>query len=507
MPNITEYIDRVKAPQASSAGSEAFEIEGRHIESAFAEGGGALGRGISSVGRDIQQHDELQDSSQISAESAKAFAEMSSDLDQTMRSADPNKVDDVADKWRETQGSKIDSLFQDVSTTQGEEMAARMRSTLRQEMMRSSMSYQSTIAGQAIVQNLDTTKNYLAQGVAANPSTLPTALAIMQNGLDEQLKNHKVLSAEDVAKVRQQYGDQTAKDLGIAAFKTMAENNPDQALKDLHDPKGMLGGLFSGEELSTLDGFAKTQQRIAEAAGRAAETENRRIEDEAFTAAQDKFVAGLIKPNGTISTSPQDWKQVSTLLAMPHTELDAGRSLVDFMRSLDKGNGATHSDMPTYAEFTNRVVAGSLTQNDVLRASADGLLSKADTAHFINTMNADPAKKDAEKQFNAWANAQKGAFTKGSGILGLSDPQGLARWQQFYQAAHEQFLSAYQSKSDWKDMLRAGGKDYLGNLAPRFMPGKGNMNVQLARPATPADAANLPKGTPYVTPDGKQMVR
>lgn len=480
MPNIEEYINREKAPAASSAGSEAFEIEGRHIESAFSEGGSALGRGIAVVGKEVQQHDELQDSSQISAESAKAFAEMSSDLDQTMRNADPNKIDDTADKWRDKQSGAIDNLFQNVRTSQGEDMAARMRSTLRQEATRSSMSYQSTIAGQAVVQNLDTTKNYLAQGVSANPSMLPTALAIMQNGLDEQLKNHTVLSADEVAKVRDQYGNKTAKDLGIAAYKTMAESNPEEAMKELNDPKGMLGGLFSGEELATLNTFGQTQIKIAEAASRSAETENRRLEDDAYVAAQDKFVAGMIKPNGSISVGPSDWKQVSNLLSMPHTELGAGRSLIDFMRGIDKGAGAAHSDMPTYAEFTNRVAADTLTQNDILRASADGLLSKSDTAHFINTLNSDPAKKAAEKDFNAWATAQKGGFTKAVGVLGLSDPQGMARWQQFYQAAHDQFQSAYETKSDWKDLMRQGSKDYLGNLAPRFMPGKGNANVPIS---------------------------
>lgn len=504
MPNIDTFNAGTRAFQPNSQGSAAFETLGRHTEAEYSRAGQAIGSGINAIENDIQQHLEIQDSSQISAQGAKAFADLSQSLSTTMSSTNPNDADAAADKWREQAETIIGQVGADAQTTHGREVADRARATLRNEFTRQSMAYQSTLGGEAVRQNLEQTKNGLAQAVSNNPSMLPTAIAYLHGSMEDQITAHKNLSAEQIATIRTQVGNQAAKDLGIAAFQTMAQRNPQAALEALKG--GDFAGMFSGEEIGNLSRYADAQVKAADAAGKAAEVEQRRQQADEFRQGMAQLTGEFIRPDGSLAVPPNAPQRLVAMSLMPGANAGTIRSAADMIKTINKGQ-VGHTDSATYQLFSKKLVDGSLDARDIYQALADGNLTDKDASHFLkaqHNLNQDPAKKDAMKQFNQWVNAQKPAFT--TGPFGLKDPAGNARFNQFQQAAEEEFNRTYDNKGDWKAILNANNPNYLGRMAPQYMQNKKGSTVTPPHWTSEEEAAKgysaLPKGAQYIGPDG-----
>lgn len=511
MPNIDTYTAKQAAPQASSAGSEAFEIEGRHIEGAYAQAGSALGGGIKAIGNDINQHMEIQETSSVSAQGAKAFADLSKDLSSTMSTTDPNNADEAADKWREGMEEKIGAIGDGMSTRAGMEAASRVQNTLRNEFTTQSRAYQSTLSGQAIISNLTQTKNGLAQAVSNNPASLPAAIDYLHGAMQDQLATHSYLAPGEVARVQSEFTDQAKKDLGIAAFTTMAQSNPAAAKEALKT--GTFAGLFGGQEIDTLNKYADMQAKAAVEANTAAANAQRRADSDAFKQTTSQMISTTIRPDGSL-VIPKDLPQaIIKASLMPGAEMGTVKSMIDMVKQVNKDNAngvKIVSDPATYQMFSTKMLSGELTDADVYAARADKQLSDKDTSYFIRAskdLAADPAKKEAEKQFNAWVSSQKPAFTK-AGLFGVSDPVGMQKYNQFMQAAHTQFEQTYSSKGDWQGMLNAKNDAYLGKLAPQYMQNvKGASIPAPIHVNTVEDAAKLKVGTQFVDPNGVVRTR
>lgn len=511
--NIKTFTNDVRAPQADSAGSSAFEIEGRHIESAYAQAGNAIGHGIAGVGEAVEQHYEIQDSANVSKQGAQAFAGLSQSLRDTMANGDMDKADETAANWRDTvlEGA-LDKIGTDVSTNHGLEMAQRIQGTLREEFTRQSAAAVSAISGQAVLNNLAQTKNGLAQAVSNDPSMLPTALAYLQGVVGDQIKAHAGLSPEDVAQIHREFTGPALKDLSLSAFQTMAERNPEAAKQALAD--GKFAGAFSGEEIGTMNRYADMQSKAKVEADKAAETEQRRQETEQFNTAASAATASMMRPDGSLVVPKDLPQQIVKMALMPGSNPGQVRAMINMVQTVNKDNAKgvkATTDPQTYGSFGTKMVQGNLSEQEVYEARNDGKLSDKDTSYFlrgIKELNADPAKKSAEQQFNAWANAQKPAFTRASGILGQADPHGMEKWNQFVQAAHSQFENAYSTKGDWQGLLDAKNGNYLGRIAPQYMSNTKGASLP-PPPHFTSDAeadkgiAGLKSGQGFIGPDGQ----
>lgn len=515
MPNIKTYDNDIRAPQGDQAGSEAYEIEGRHIEGAYATAGSAIGQGLKQIGGQIQQHEEIQDTSANSTQGAAAFADLSTKLSQTAAAAaaDPANASKHFADFQQTMEDTIGGIGQDSSTTQGKANATRIQDTIREEFTRQSIGAQSSISGQVVSSNLIQTKNSIAQAVSNNPTLLSTGVAMLQGTLEDQLKSHN-LTPEENTRIRNEYGAPAVKDLGIAAFQTMAQNNPDAAKAAL--TSGQFAGMFNGEEIGTLNRYADAQARALTTSQKAAIQQQKEADTQQFRQTTSAMVGSMIQPDGSLAIPKDLPQQIIKASLMPGAEPGEVRSLADMTKTIlkDQETGVkAKTDPETFAAFGPKMLSGTLTDQDVYNARNNGMLSDKDTSYFLSGMKnleADPARKAAEKQFSDWANAQKPAFTKGSGLLGIADPHGTEKFNQFQQAAHAQFEQAYSQKGDWQGLLSAKNPSYLGKIAPQYM-----QNVKGASlPAPPhfgndADVVSfLAKtkagGVPFIGPDGKQ---
>lgn len=506
MPKIETFNAGMRAFSPDSMGSSAFEMEGRHTEAAYAQAGGAIGGGMKVLGRDIQEHQEIQDSSAISAAGAKAFADLSQSLSTTMNGADPNDADAVGDKWRQQAESVIGNIGADAQTSHGKEMAARAQATLRNEFTKQSLAYQSTLGGQAVQQNLEQTKNGLAQAVSNNPSMLPTALSYLHGTMEDQIKAHSSLNSEEIARIRSEVGNSAAKDLGIAAFQTMAQRNPEAAKAALSG--GTFAGMFSGEEIGSLNRYADAQVKAIDSASKAAEAEQRRQDNDAFRTSMAQTIGQFIQPDGSLRVPTDAPQKLVAMSLMPGANPGEIKSAADMIKTIQKGDRG-HTDPSTYQLFSKKLIDGSLQSQDLYQARADGNITDKDVSYFTRGMHnlaADPAKKDAMKQFNQWVLAQKPAFTK-PGLLGVQDPQGAIRFNQFQQEAQGMFEQVYDSKGDWKSMLNAQNPNYLGKLAPNFMQNTKGATVAPPHVSSIEEANKLKPGTMFIDPNGVPRVR
>lgn len=513
MPNIKTFESDVRAPVADQAGSQAFETEGRHVEASYAQAGHAIGQGLGAVGTEVERHEEIQDTSANSVQASAAFAQLSTKLSQTAAdaAADPANAQKHFQDFSTAMESVIGDIGNDAVTDRGTEHAQRLQSTLREEFTRQSIGAQSIVNGQIVKNNLTTLKNNIAQAVSNNPSLMGTGLAMMQGTMEDQLKAHNLRPDENAA-IRNEFTAPAMKDIGIAAFQTMAQRDPEAAIAALE--KGQFAGMFSGQEIGTLTTYANAQAKALTAKEKAQIELTKQANKADFDAQSSAVVGSMIRPDGGLTIPPGAPQAIIKLSLHPGASPGEIKSLADMTQSIlkDQQKGVKIvSDPQVYQSFGTKLVQGNLTDQEVYEARTQGQLSDKDTAFYlkgIHALAADPARKDAEKQFNAWANAQKPAFTKASGLLGLADPHGAEKFNQFYQAAHSQFEQLYNSKGDWQGSLNAKNSGYLGKIAPQYMTNvKGASLPPPPRFTSDAEAdkgvAGLKSGQAFIGPDGQ----
>lgn len=517
MPNITTYENKVAAPRADDMGAQAFETEGRHVEASYAQAGNAIGGGIKAVGAPIVNHEEIQDTAAISKAGAEAFAALSKNLDGTLANADPDHIDKAADDWRNNNlENALSTIGADATTEKGQAMADRVKNTIRDEFTRQSIGQQSAIAGTQIKSNLEQTANGLAQAVSNNPSLLPGAVSLLKGSLNDAIAAHTNLPGTTAATLRDQTIMPAIKNLGVAAFKTMAERNPDAAKAAME--RGDFAGMFNGEEISSLNNYADAQSRAQTTAQRAAIQQQKERDEQDFKAAASQVTGQFIQPDGSLKIPPDAPQQIIKMSLMPGAQPGEIRSLADMTKAVlkdqEKGQKAV-TDPATYEMFGHKLTAGQLTDRDVYDARTAGLLSDHDTSYFIGAnakLNADPARKEAEKQFGAFISTMKPAFTK-AGILGGKDPQGDQNFFQWSQSVRPQFEAAYARGGlpEAQKVLNANDPGYLGKNAGSYIANKKGATVAppMRFDAASVDAgyAKLPKGTQFIGPDGVLRVK
>lgn len=512
MPNIVTYENKIGAPKADSAGEEAFEIEGRHIESAYQEAGSYIGHGLGEIGQQVERHEEIQDTAANSKEGSAAFIALSNQLNQTAQAAaaDPSNAADHFSKFQQSMEDTIGSIGNDAVTDAGKQNAERAQNTLRDEFARQGIAAQSSIEGQAVAQSMTETKNNLTQAVRNDPTLLDSAVSFLHGSMVDQLNAHN-LTPENSARVTGEFTAPATKELARAAFSTMAERNPAAARDALST--GVFAKAFDANDIQWATSYANQQEKAAAIAQKAQTQQQKEADTAQFKQTTSQIFGSFIQPDGTLRVPPGAPQAVIKASLMPGADPGEIHSLADMTKTVLKDQEAgtkVVTDPATYDSFSKKMLDNNLTTQEIYQARADGQLSDKDMAYFYSgskRLAEDPAKKIAEKQFDAWATAQKPAFTHSTNLLTGSDPIGAQRYNQFYQAAHARFDQLYESKGDWQSSIRQGSNDYLGSMAQQYQHGKGNGLPPPVHVGTVQDAMKLKPGTQFIGSDGVLRTR
>jgi len=486
----------------------------RRVEVAGDESGAAIQRGLGAVANGVQSvetHVAQNETSKLAADFATAQAQLTAEWNDTVRKADPNDHE-LADRFmNERVGPTLDKLGDGLLTTQANEMYTKAVAGLKADMFVKATADQSNLAGAAAVANLDKVKNQLSNLVRDDPTSYQGA-QVMAKSVIEGLVQAYGLPREKAIALAADVNGQIAKSAAIG----MADRNPDAAKQAID--RGDFSDYIDGTEAKTLSAYADEQSRAQLTAQKSAEAEQKKQNVEAVHAASNQILAGMIQPDGTLKV-PVDAPMAAVKLSqMPDADPGEVRSTINMIERVTRDNSEgknIQTDPHIYEDFSQRMLAPSsdpraLSQREVIAARAAGMMSDRDFSFFtrgIDELHKDPAKRDADRAFNAFLQSQKQAFTQRNFLTGQSDPIGYQKFFQFSQAARAQYEAAYAS-GNWHDVLDARNPAFLGRLAPHYLQnGKGATPDPVAHISGDGDFAKLPHGAQFVGPDGILRVK
>ena len=519
MPRIVQYENKENInAEASTAAAPGLSFVARSAEIAGQEKAAAIGQGVRAArqGLDVvEQHVAQSETSKLSADFATAQAELTTQWNETARKADPNDHE-VADRFlREVVTPRLEGIGGDLLSPQAQAMYQKASAGLKADLFQKTMADQATLAGNAAIVNLDTVKNQLSQTVRVDPSSFKSAIT-MANLTTEGLVQAYGLSRDKALQLGMPIREEIAK----SAFIGMADKNPAEAMAALN--RGEFSDYFDGTTAKTMQNYAEQQQHAALADAKAAEAEQRRQEKDRFDAASAAVSASVIDPqSGDMRIPPDYFKTVASLAQMPQADGGQIRAMISAGHAVmeDQAKGVpVMTDPNVYENFAQRMLLPStdpnaLTARDVYAARTQRHISDHDMNFFLEGMkglSADPAKREADKQFNFFLSTQKSAFTGTNQFTGFRDPKGDQKYYAFATAARQQYEAAYAKGGDaWKKLLTPGDQSFVGKMAPQFIQNKKGADVtpSVTRIGGDADYAKLPHGAVFVGPDNVQRVK
>jgi hypothetical protein len=222
--NIKTLDQNVSAPRADSAGSQAFEMEGRHVEADYATAGNAIGGAIQHGAAEWEQHEALVETSKITNGFADLEMQTAQNLEKAKTTMDPHDTNTASDFVSQHQDA-LTAIGSDLTTKQGRAMFERMQANYKVSTFNKVIGYQSAAAADEVVTNFkqgfDTRSNLAQQdptsvgaqieAVKAAAPGLPAEHrdSILKAGVTQiadsgaegivnQLLNNKNLTAQDI---------------------------------------------------------------------------------------------------------------------------------------------------------------------------------------------------------------------------------------------------------------------------------------------------------------------
>ncbi len=471
MPELPTFDSPLAARglQPSSLGVSGYEEAAR----SFREAGSSIGNAAEGAINVYEQHQEQQDLSSLTSDFGNVFAQATMSWNQTAASADPNDPN-TAQKWRDNVlAPLLEKLGENVESEGGQRKAAELRTQLSNHFLSKTISDQGVLAGAAVQSNITQAGNAISQAAEADPTSMPAGLSILNNLIEDQIKSH-ALDPEQAARIRTEFTGPLSKTVATSAFRGMAERNPDAAVKALDS--GTFGRFFNGDEAASLRTYARTQGNVNDELVR---RQNKESADGDLATLQAKTIApdGSIVIPKTFLGDVQKW--LTQYGGRPGVENAASqaRTMIDFARGVMK-DPKTISDPHVYGDFSSRLTLSSddpsaLTDEQVVRARADGLLSNEDYNFFrgaISTLQKDPGYKVAQTQFKTFLKGIRSSITHSNILMGSNDPTGDQKFLQFQQAATAQFESAYhKGDGSWQNLLDRNTKGSLWFQAVPYM--------------------------------------
>lgn len=496
MPNIREFTNPIDNVQIPQGGAEAFAAVGRRSGQFFHQAGQDLGQGVANVGEAYQQHLAQSEISQGSAALAGLSANLSQSWSDTAKNADPNDPT-TADTWRQKQMEPALQGFADnFQTKAGKAWAMDQVNAHRQHFFEKTAADQSTMAGDALVANLDQLKNRASSWVSQDPTSMNAALGLVDNSVQALVDNSPNLSAAAAGKAKTELAQRIKTEIAKSAFTGMADNNPAAALAALK------GGQFANYVDGTEgEHYIKVVQHTQEADARSARIEANQEKMITSQNTASSYLSSVADPTTGRITIPGNFG--ASVLKDPRLQPAERIALLHFGQGqaalAAKGVKPT-TDPATYEDFRGRLGLdpddpNSLSSAELSLARVDGKLGDRDfanMAHEIAAVQADPKLREANKQFTQFTNGWKSSITKSNPLMGGPlDSSGDQQFYKFQTAAHQAWVAAGRDPA----LLDPKNSRYLGNMVPQFQtPMKDSMkNVQTKFGNAPAEPVREPR--------------
>lgn len=402
---------------------------------------------------------------------ATSFNGLSQQWNETAKNADPNDPT-VAQKFRdETLKPWADQFTSSFKTSGGKRWAQTKVAELTQHMYEKTAADMSTLAGNAVIQNLQTSENQFSEAAMNDPSAHDIIQEAARANIRAAIQANPNLTAEEASKVASHYTMATGTEIAKSAAYGAISANP-QAGRELL-ASGKLANYLDGDQVKALDGYAQTVQKAGEEAKKAAVAEQRKAEDDEFKGALGKAQLSMVRPDGSVLPSADFYKNILQIAALPGAARNPSeiKSLIE-MAATARKNQEDHvfvqSDPTTYTSLSQRVGLpvgqGGLSASEVNTAYAQNRLSDHDFTKLHemiekNDSSKDPAEKELTKRRTEFLEGMK---------LGVGDVGPLGTFLK--PEAASRFYSFQVDTQNREDALKAAGKSPAEIMATMYNP-------------------------------------
>ncbi len=358
MPNIQEYVspeaDRGLRPD--SGGQEAFAMEGRRVGAFYHQVGQDIEAGAKDLGGQIEQQQSFQEISHLASTGAQLHNTLDQSLNDTMKNADPNDPTTAA-KWRDTILRPALQQYQEAPATKAGRMYALQHSNELQNFFNDkAIAYQSNVAGTAALMNNQSALNNAAAGAYNDPTSASLQRGTYMAGLEAAIKAGN-MDSETASRLRL-HGQEGQAQITWAAFRGMADKNPDEAEKQLA-AGGQFAQYLTPEQQQEAPKWIESVRRAKETDSLRAEEEARRQKEDVSSARAGEYLTALGGANTAGPGFVDSWSQhVLTDTKLTPANRDSLQAMGARM-AREKAEESTQGDPQTFSTMVHALTSGT----------------------------------------------------------------------------------------------------------------------------------------------------
>lgn len=231
MPNIETFTDNIRAPVADQAGSEAREIEGRHLEASYAQAGAAIGGGIRAAGDAVDNHIALTETSDLTNKFASLEMQTAQKLEQSKTSMDPHDTD-AASNFIQAQEDSLSQISDNIVSDKGRAMFNKLAADYRVNTFNKVLGYQTTAAANSVISNFKSGFDTRANLAETDPTTVGSSIeALSAAAPGMPAENRDAILREGISQVVSS---------GAEGVMSKLEQNPNATVADVEKARAFL---------------------------------------------------------------------------------------------------------------------------------------------------------------------------------------------------------------------------------------------------------------------------
>jgi hypothetical protein len=262
--NIKTFEAPNAAPRADDAGAQAYQVEGRHVESVYAQAGQSIGSGIAAAGDAFVKHDELVETADLTNKFAQLDMQTAKDREAAQSTWNPHDTT-VPQQFNDAHADALAAIGENLSTDRGKEMFNKMSADYNVSNFNKSIGYQSQAAADDTINSFSQAGQTRAKLALADPTSTGDQIDALKSTPAGPLGPH---GSTIISKMVEQTADS-----GAEGYVQTLLQKPGATLQDVNtvrkivnDKDGAFFSNMSPQQLlsvnNRLDTIAKTQGNV-----------------------------------------------------------------------------------------------------------------------------------------------------------------------------------------------------------------------------------------------------
>jgi hypothetical protein len=448
MPVIREYRQQVSAPgpiqRSEYTADQMGAAEGRALTQA--------GLAVQDTARTVANRLDQENTSDITAKTTKAYAQLEVELQETIRTAEPGDKK-VFEDYNKKVEDKLAEIGIEAETSGARQFYSEASERIKGQLYKTSMQGQAELAGVKAVQDYKDTINSLSAATSADPSSHGLKLELHNQAIDNlvatgQLPRHKALELKA----------QGETELAKSSIRGWASLDPTYAKKKL--ASGEFDKQLGAEGKIQLEGEIERDIRAKEVDAERLRVAQERALKKKQDVVRNEFLAKIQDDNLT-------WKDIKNSILEPEQK-EHYLNLIEKKNAPEeklKTNPMVMTDIYRRIHLPDGDPQKILSVSQIEQKFGEGL-SWADMNHLRGEFEgrnteAGRVESDLKKKLMDYAQSR---LVK-SNALGLKDPDGEQNFLKFMIYAEQVIKTEKEKGTPIQELFTPDSPKYLGRYA------------------------------------------